>query len=45
MIAKTQTIEGATSLQKDGTHIPMWDLEGRTLGEITVTTEIYPKQI
>ena len=27
MLAKTQTLEGVTSLQPDGTHIVMWDLE------------------
>lgn len=31
MIAKTQTLEGRTSLQKDGSHIVMWDLENCTL--------------
>jgi hypothetical protein len=31
MIAKTQTLEGITSIQKDGTHIVMWDLENCTL--------------
>ena len=31
MIAKTQTLEGVTSLQPDGTHIVMWDLENCTL--------------
>jgi hypothetical protein len=31
MIAKTQTLEGVTSLQKDGLHIVMWDLENCTL--------------
>jgi hypothetical protein len=27
MISKTQRLEGVTSLQKDGTHIVMWDLD------------------
>ena len=31
MIAKTQTLEGITSLQKDGTHIVMFDLENVSL--------------
>jgi hypothetical protein len=31
MIAKTQTLEGITSLQKDHNHIVMWDLENCTL--------------
>jgi hypothetical protein len=31
MIAKTQTLEGVTSLQKDGSHIVMWDLENCTI--------------
>jgi hypothetical protein len=31
MIAKTQTLEGVTSLQTDGSHIVMWDLENCTL--------------
>jgi hypothetical protein len=31
MIAKTQTLEGVTSLQSDGSHIVMWDLENCTL--------------
>jgi hypothetical protein len=31
MLAKTQTLEGVTSLQTDGTHIVMWDLENCTL--------------
>jgi len=33
MIAKTQTLEGVTSLRKDGKHIVMWDLENCTLQE------------
>jgi hypothetical protein len=31
MVAKTQTLEGVTSLQPDGKHIAMWDLENCTL--------------
>jgi hypothetical protein len=34
MIAKTQTLEGITSLQRDGKHIVMWDLENCTLRQI-----------
>ena len=37
MIAKTQTIEGVTSLQADGNHIVMWDLEGCTLNQAEAT--------
>ena len=39
MFAKTQTIEGVTSLQNDGTHIPMWDCdaENSTLEQIEET--------
>jgi hypothetical protein len=33
MIAKTQRLEGVTSLQNDGKHIVMWDLENCTLEE------------
>jgi hypothetical protein len=33
MVAQTQTLEGVTSLQNDGTHIVMWDLENISLGE------------
>lgn len=31
MIAKTQKLEGVTSVQSDGSHIVMWDLEKCTL--------------
>lgn len=31
MIAKTQTLEGVTSLLSDGNHIVMWDIEKCTL--------------
>ena len=31
MVAKTQTLEGVTSLQPDGSHIVLWDLENCTL--------------
>lgn len=31
MLAKTQTLEGVTSLQPDNSHIVMWDLENCTL--------------
>jgi hypothetical protein len=37
MIAKTQTIEGVTSLLPDGNHIVMWDLEECTLNEAEET--------
>jgi hypothetical protein len=41
MIAKTQTLEGVTSLQSDGSHIVMWDLEKCTLQEAEKTlTEV-----
>jgi hypothetical protein len=33
MLAKTQTLEGVTSLQSDNSHIVMWDLENCTLEE------------
>ncbi len=33
MFAKTQTLEGMTSLQDDGKHIVMWDLENCTLNK------------
>lgn len=31
MVAETQTLEGVASLQPDGKHIVMWDLEKCTL--------------
>ena len=37
MVAKTQTLEGVTSLQSDGSHIVMWDLEKCTLKEAEET--------
>jgi hypothetical protein len=37
MIAKTQTLEGVTSLQRDGTHIVLWDLEKCTLEQAEET--------
>lgn len=37
MVAKTQTLEGVTSLQKNGKHFPMWDIEGCTLKEAEIT--------
>src|SRR5450756_954856 len=37
MIANTQTLEGVTSFQKDGTHVPMWDLENCTLQQAEET--------
>ena len=44
MIAKTQTLEGATSLQPNGRHIIMWDLENCTLRKAEKTlTDIQNK--
>jgi hypothetical protein len=44
MIAKTQTLEGVTSLQSDGNHIIMWDLENCNLKQAEKTlTEIQKK--
>ena len=37
MIAKTQTLEGVTSLQPDGKHVVMWDLENCTLEQAEET--------
>jgi hypothetical protein len=37
MVAKTQTLEGFTSLQSDGKHIVMWDLENCTLKQAEET--------
>jgi hypothetical protein len=37
MVAKTQTLEGVTSLQSDGTHIVLWDLENCTLEQVEDT--------
>jgi len=37
MIAKTQTLEGVTSLQPDGKHIVLWDLENCTLKQVEET--------
>jgi hypothetical protein len=37
MVAKTQTLEGVTSLQPDGTHIVLWDLENCTLKQAEET--------
>jgi len=37
MFAKTQTLEGVTSLQSDGKHIIMWDLEKCTLNQAKKT--------
>jgi len=33
MLSETQTLEGISSLQSDGSHIVMWDLENCTLSE------------
>ena len=44
MIAKTQTLEGVTSLQSNNKHIVMWDLENCTLKQATKTlTKIQKK--
>lgn len=40
MIAKTQTLEGVTSLQSDGSHMVMWDLEGCSLEEAEETLRV-----
>jgi hypothetical protein len=37
MVSSTQTIEDVSSLQLDGKHTPMWDLEGCTLKEAEET--------
>ena len=37
MLAKTQTFEGVTSVQPDGSHIVMWDLEKCTLEQAEET--------
>jgi hypothetical protein len=37
MVAKTQTLEGVTSLQPDGKHIVLWDLENCTLKQAEET--------
>jgi hypothetical protein len=37
MVAHTQRLEGLTSLQKDGRHIVLWDIEGCTLTEAEET--------
>jgi hypothetical protein len=37
MLAKTQTLEGVSSLLPDGRHIVMWDLEGCRLAEAEET--------
>jgi hypothetical protein len=37
MLSRTQTLEGVTSLQPDGSHIVMWDLENCTLEEAEKT--------
>lgn len=37
MLARTQTLEGVTSLQNDGSHILMWDLENCTLEQAKQT--------
>jgi len=33
MVSETQTLEGITSLQSDGKHIVLWDLENCSLNE------------
>jgi hypothetical protein len=37
MVAKTQTLEGVTSLQPDGIHTVLWDLENCTLKQAEET--------
>jgi hypothetical protein len=37
MVAKTQTLEGVTSLQPDGVHIVLWDLENCALEQVEET--------
>jgi hypothetical protein len=37
MVAKTQTLEGVTSLQTNGKHIVLWDLENCTLEQAKET--------
>ena len=37
MLAQTQTLEGVTSLQSDGKHILMWDLEKCSLQQVKET--------
>lgn len=37
MVAKTQTLEGVTSLQNDGSHTLFWDLENTDLTQIEET--------
>jgi hypothetical protein len=37
MLARTQTLQGVTSLQPDGKHILMWDLENCTLQQAEET--------
>jgi len=37
MISKTQTLEGMSSLQPDGSHIVMWDCENCSLEEAEAT--------
>jgi hypothetical protein len=37
MLAQTQTLEGVSSLQKDGKHIVMWDLENCDLQQAETT--------
>ena len=37
MLSTTQTLEGIASLQKDGSHIPMWDMEKCTLEQAEET--------
>ena len=44
MIAKTQRLEGVTSLQSDGNHIVMWDLEKCTLEQAEKTLQNVQKK-
>ena len=48
MISETQTLEGITSLQSDGKHIVLWDLENCSLEQAEITLKYkrniaYPK--
>ena len=44
MIAKTQTIEGVTSLLPDGNHIVMWDLDDCTIAQAEETLRNVQRQ-
>ena len=44
MLAKTQTLEGVSSLLSDGRHIVMWDLENCTLEQAEETLRAVQRQ-